>query len=117
MRPTASISPSCKKSFSVEIEVGSISAKSQSWKETNFYKFVRETDIRAPPTETSVLVNLTSVLGRKAEAKCLSVNSRRPEQIAVGANDPFVRVFDRRKLKAKLIEVGRAVSRNLIAQI
>jgi hypothetical protein len=67
--------------------------------------FHRETDIRAPPTEASVLVNLMSVLGRTAEAKCLSINSRKPEQIAVGANDPFVRVYDRRKLKAQLIEV------------
>jgi hypothetical protein len=27
-------------------------------------------------------------------------------QIAVGANDPYVRVYDRRRLKAQLIEVS-----------
>lgn len=65
---------------------------------------VMETDIREPPTETSILVNLMSTLGRGAEAKCLSINPRRPELIAVGANDAYVRVYDRRRLKAQLIE-------------
>ena len=35
---------------------------------------VMETDIRAPPLETNVLVNLNSILGKQAEAKCISVN-------------------------------------------
>lgn len=65
---------------------------------------VMETDIRLPPTDTSVLINLMSILGRGGEAKCLSINPRRPELIAVGANDPFVRVYDRRKIKAQLID-------------
>jgi WD and tetratricopeptide repeat-containing protein 1 len=59
------------------------------------------------------LVNLNSILGRSAEAKCLAINARRPEQIAVGANDPYIRVFDRRKLKAQLIEVRRKILSNL----
>jgi len=65
---------------------------------------VMETDIRAKPSEVSVLVNLMSVMGRGAEAKCVSVNQKRPEWIAVGASDPYVRIYDRRQLKAKLIE-------------
>ena len=65
---------------------------------------VMETDIRTPPLETNVLVNLNSILGKQAEAKCVSVNQRRPEWIAVGANDPYVRVYDRRKLKCQLIQ-------------
>ena len=65
---------------------------------------VMETDIRAPPTETNVLVNLNSILGKQAEAKCVSINQRRPEWIAVGANDPYVRIYDRRKVKAQLIQ-------------
>jgi WD and tetratricopeptide repeat-containing protein 1 len=59
-----------------------------------------------------VLVNLMSVLGRTDEAKCLSINARRPEQIAVGANDPYVRVYDRRKLKAQLIDVSSRASQS-----
>ena len=65
---------------------------------------VMETDIRTPPTETNVLVNLNCNLGKQAEAKCVSINQRRTEWIAVGANDPYVRVYDRRKVKAKLIQ-------------
>jgi len=65
---------------------------------------VMETDIRAPPQETNVLVNLNSILGKQAEAKCVSVNQRRTEWIAIGANDPYIRVYDRRKIKAQLIE-------------
>ena len=65
---------------------------------------VMETDIRAPPHETNVLVNLNSILGKQAEAKCISINQRRTEWIAVGANDPYVRVYDRRMVKAQLIQ-------------
>ncbi|XP_039479864.1 WD and tetratricopeptide repeats protein 1 isoform X1 [Drosophila santomea] len=32
------------------------------------------------------------------EAKCLAINPRRTEYLAVGTNDPFARVYDRRKL-------------------
>lgn len=46
-----------------------------------------------------VLVDLVSHAGRKAEAKCMAVNPTRPELIAVGANDPFVRMYDRRMIK------------------
>merc|ERR1719300_1764041 len=65
---------------------------------------VMETDIRSKPGEVSVLVNLMSVMGKGAEAKCVSINPTKPELIAVGCNDPYVRMFDRRQLKAKLIE-------------
>ncbi|XP_015113743.1 WD and tetratricopeptide repeats protein 1 [Diachasma alloeum] len=47
----------------------------------------------------SVLINLVNHAGRKAEAKCMAVNPRRPEIIAVGANDPYVRMYDRRMIK------------------
>ena len=69
---------------------------------------VMQTDIRAPPLETNVLVNLNSILGKQAETKCVSVNQRRTEWIAVGANDPYIRVYDRRKIKAQLIEFPEA---------
>ncbi|CAG0898801.1 unnamed protein product [Darwinula stevensoni] len=46
----------------------------------------------------NVLVNLTNHLGRSAEAKCLAINPLRPEMLAVGANDPYVRLYDRRMI-------------------
>ncbi len=52
----------------------------------------------------NVLVNLNAHLGRQAEAKCLAINPLRPEQMAVGANDPYVRLYDRRMLSCKSIK-------------
>lgn len=46
-----------------------------------------------------VLVDLVNHAGRKAEVKCLAVNQMRPELIAVGANDQYVRLYDRRMIK------------------
>lgn len=34
-----------------------------------------------------------------AEAKCIAVNPRRPELIAIGANDDYARLYDRRMIK------------------
>ncbi|XP_063972224.1 WD and tetratricopeptide repeats protein 1-like isoform X2 [Diachasmimorpha longicaudata] len=53
----------------------------------------------------NVLINLVNHAGRKAEAKCMAVNRRRPEIIAVGANDPYVRMYDRRMIKLGQIPV------------
>lgn len=56
----------------------------------------------ASPKKTSnVLIDLKPYLGNKAEAKCLSLNPVRPEIIAIGANDPFVRLYDRRMIKLR----------------
>lgn len=69
----------------------------------------RQFDLRCPETANSahpqnVLVNLNAHLGPNAEAKCLAINPLRPEQLAVGANDPYVRIYDRRKLSCKSIQ-------------
>lgn len=48
--------------------------------------------------EANVLVNLVNHIGRAAECKCIAICPSRPELMAVGANDPYVRVFDRRML-------------------
>ena len=40
-----------------------------------------------------------------AEAKCLAINPVRPEMLAVGANDPYVRVFDRRMLSCSSMRI------------
>ncbi|XP_034253371.1 WD and tetratricopeptide repeats protein 1-like [Thrips palmi] len=64
---------------------------------------VRQFDIRAPHVcrsdSPNILVSLKRCLGRLAEAKCLSVNPVRSELLAVGANDPFVRIYDRRMIR------------------
>lgn len=51
-----------------------------------------------------MLINLTNHLGDYAEAKCLAVNPRRPELIAVGANDCFARVYDVRMITVDKIQ-------------
>lgn len=38
-------------------------------------------------------------MGWSAEAKCLAVNPTRPHLLAVGANDCYVRLYDRRMVK------------------
>jgi hypothetical protein len=51
----------------------------------------------------SVLINLNEHVGSHAEVKCLSINPLRPELLAVGANDPYVRLYDRRMLHRRRI--------------
>ncbi|KAK0179561.1 hypothetical protein PV327_005302 [Microctonus hyperodae] len=57
----------------------------------------------------NVLVDLVNHAGRRAEAKCMAVNPTRPELVAVGANDPYVRVYDRRMIKIGQVPVGPAM--------
>lgn len=46
-----------------------------------------------------MLVNLVNHAGRYAEGKCISVNPKKPELIAIGANDAYIRMYDRRMIK------------------
>ena len=62
----------------------------------------------------NVLINLNAHMGPHAEAKCISINPVRPELIAVGANDPFVRVYDRRMLSCKGIKFPTDSSSRLV---
>ena len=60
----------------------------------------RQFDLRCPEIAHSekpqnVLVNLNAHVGAAAELKSLSINPVRPELLAVGANDPYVRMYDR----------------------
>eukprot|EP00092_Neocalanus_flemingeri_P014221 GFUD01015341.1.p1 GENE.GFUD01015341.1~~GFUD01015341.1.p1 ORF type:complete len:697 (-),score=185.79 GFUD01015341.1:222-2312(-) len=61
---------------------------------------VRQWDLRERWSQDSsnVLVNLVQQAGSGAEVKCVAVCPSRSELIAVGANDPYVRVFDRRMI-------------------
>lgn len=44
------------------------------------------------------LLNLSASIKLLREAKCIAVNPRKTEQIALGANDPYARIYDRRML-------------------
>lgn len=63
----------------------------------------RQFDIREPHQctrdKTICLIDLKNHIGASAEAKCIAVNQRRPEQLAVGASDAYARVYDRRMIK------------------
>lgn len=63
----------------------------------------RQFDIREPHQctrdEKVCLIDLQNHIGASAEAKCVAVNPRRPEQLAVGASDSYARVYDRRMIK------------------
>jgi len=45
-------------------------------------------------------------MGVGAEAKCLAINPTRPELLAVGANDPYVRLYDRRMITTTAVPVN-----------
>lgn len=50
------------------------------------------------------LINLQNHIGQNAEAKCVAINQRRSEMLAVGANDAYARLYDRRMLKVRPID-------------
>ncbi|XP_001947034.1 WD and tetratricopeptide repeats protein 1-like [Acyrthosiphon pisum] len=54
------------------------------------------------PTEKSktTLVTICDNLGKKIEAKCLDINQHKTEQLAVGANDQYVRLYDLRMIQS-----------------
>ncbi|XP_017752740.1 PREDICTED: WD and tetratricopeptide repeats protein 1 isoform X2 [Eufriesea mexicana] len=73
-------------------------------------------DIRAPhsckSTDcNSVLVNLVNHAGRYAEGKCISVNPKKPELIAIGANDAYIRMYDRRMIKLSQVPISSSHNR------
>ncbi|CAI9718792.1 and tetratricopeptide repeats 1-like [Octopus vulgaris] len=69
---------------------------------------IMQFDLRTPiicdSTPQNVLINLNAHMGLHAEAKCIAINPLRPDEMAVGANDPYVRVYDRRMLSCKSIK-------------
>ncbi|KAK7108463.1 WD and tetratricopeptide repeats protein 1-like [Littorina saxatilis] len=70
---------------------------------------IMQFDLRCPETNPSlpgnILINLNAHMGDYAEAKCLAVNPLRPELMAVGANDPYIRVYDRRMLSCRSMKL------------
>ncbi|GFN97618.1 WD and tetratricopeptide repeats protein 1 [Plakobranchus ocellatus] len=75
---------------------------------------IMQFDLRCTSTTTTtpnnILINLNVHMGTSfySEAKCLAINPVRPEMLAVGANDPYVRVFDRRMLSCSTMRIPRS---------
>ncbi|XP_059152428.1 WD and tetratricopeptide repeats protein 1-like [Physella acuta] len=70
---------------------------------------IMQFDLRCTSTTTTapnnILINLNAHMGQYAEAKCLAINPLRPEMLAVGANDPYIRVYDRRMLSCSSMRI------------
>lgn len=83
----------------------------------------REFDLRAPhscslaPSIGNVLIDLVPHLGRYAEVKCIAINPKRPELVAVGANDPYIRLYDRRMIRRISIQVTFYLTCNILLHI
>ena len=45
-------------------------------------------------------------MGRSSEVKCVCVCPSRTELVAVGANDPYVRVYDRRMITCSALDTS-----------
>lgn len=58
----------------------------------------RQYDLRENSKHSEVLIDLTEFCGQLVEAKCLAVNPRDNNYLAVGANGPFVRLYDIRMI-------------------
>lgn len=70
---------------------------------------IMQFDLRSPESSQSnpknVIVNLNAHMGHSAEVKCLAINPLRPEYLAVGANDPYIRMYDRRMLVCRSLKL------------
>lgn len=58
----------------------------------------RQYDLRESSKRSEVLIDLTEFCGQLVEAKCLAINPRDNNYLAVGANGPFVRLYDIRMI-------------------
>lgn len=72
---------------------------------------IRQFDLRSPhlcsDSCNNVLINLNYYTGKHGECKCLAINPHRPEQLAVGASDPFIRLYDIRMLNPHAVHFSR----------
>jgi len=68
---------------------------------------VMQFDLRCPHScndeAKNSLINLKVHAGPEAELKCISINQQQPQYIAVGANDPYIRLYDRRMITPQCI--------------
>lgn len=76
---------------------------------------IMQHDLRCPELSQgndnpkNVLINLTAHMGSNAEAKCLSINPLQPDLLAVGTNDPYVRLYDKRMLSCKSMKMSQDI--------
>lgn len=78
---------------------------------------VLQHDLRTPHTcrsnDANVLINLRNHINDIPEVKCITINPHRPEQMAIGANDCYARLYDRRMMSLmKLNTNGETVKPN-----
>lgn len=70
-------------------------------------------DMRAPHTcnsqTSNILIDLRRHAGSTVECRCITIHPARPELIAVGVNDPFIRIYDRRMIKVNSSQVMEPV--------
>lgn len=63
---------------------------------------VLQHDMRTPhvcrENDANVLINLKNHITEIPEVKCIAINPHRSEQMAIGANDCYARIYDRRML-------------------
>uniref|UniRef100_A0A182VY85 WD and tetratricopeptide repeats protein 1 n=1 Tax=Anopheles minimus TaxID=112268 RepID=A0A182VY85_9DIPT len=63
---------------------------------------VLQHDLRQPHycrgQDANVLIDLRSYVLAAPEVKCIAINPQRPEQLAIGANDIYARLYDRRMI-------------------
>ncbi|XP_049280801.1 WD and tetratricopeptide repeats protein 1 [Anopheles funestus] len=63
---------------------------------------VLQHDLRQPHDcrgqDANVLIDLRSYVFAAPEVKCIAINPQRPEQLAIGANDIYARLYDRRMI-------------------
>lgn len=66
--------------------------------------------MRAPHTcnsqASNFLIDLRRHAGSTVECRCITIHPSRPELIAVGVNDPFIRIYDRRMIKVSSVQVS-----------
>ena len=65
--------------------------------------------MRAPHTcnsqASNFLIDLRQHAGSTIECRCITIHPSRPELIAIGVNDPFIRIYDRRMIKVNSVQV------------
>uniref|UniRef100_A0A8C0XZT6 WD and tetratricopeptide repeats 1 n=1 Tax=Cyprinus carpio carpio TaxID=630221 RepID=A0A8C0XZT6_CYPCA len=72
--------------------------------------FIRQYDLRESSKRSEVLIDLTEYCGQLVEAKCLAINPRDNNYLAVGANGPFVRLYDIRMIHNHRKSLGQSAS-------
>lgn len=71
---------------------------------------IRQYDLRESSKRSEVLIDLTEYCGQLVEAKCLAINPRDNNYLAVGANGPFVRLYDIRMIHNHRKSLGQSAS-------